>query len=248
MIKIDKFKALKPSTALKKATVIISSKIHDGKSVLDDYSREVYKHLYSIGVVDPSIMDELIERVEGGENPLLIAEYLKGLSGLGDVNWDYIKGSSSGKTRIVKERYLVLDNIRSPYNIGAIFRSAESFMIKKIYIIGSSSALAHPRALRTSSGTIESIEGEVITELDALELFKNNPNLHVFSLECGGENINSFRFPDEGICIIGNEEFGVNTRLKEASRSIVTIPQFGLKGSINVSVATGIMLNLWCQF
>ena len=68
MIKIDKFKALKPSTALKKATVIISSKIHDGKSVLDDYSREVYKHLYSIGVVDPSIMDELIKRVEGGEN------------------------------------------------------------------------------------------------------------------------------------------------------------------------------------
>ena len=90
MISIDKFKTLTEKTAIKKASVIVSSKIHDGISVLDDYSIELYKCLVDMKVVKKDVMESLISRVKNGENPILIAEYFKALSGLGDVSWDYI--------------------------------------------------------------------------------------------------------------------------------------------------------------
>lgn len=249
MISIDKFKTLKDKTALKKATVIISSKIHDGKSVLDDYSKAIYKHLYSNKIIDETLMKNLINRVENGENPLIIAEYFKGLSGLGDVNWDYINDKKTPlKSRVIMPHYLVLDNIRSPYNLGAIFRSAESFCIKKIFILGSESLPSHPRAIRTSCGTLDLVPYEFVTSEQLVKFLKDNPSIYPFSLECGGQSINTFNFPEEGICFIGNEEFGVSKEWLGLSRSIVSIPTFGLKGAINVSVASGILVSYWATY
>lgn len=246
MISFDKFKTLKKETALKKATLIVSSKIHDGKSVLDPYCMEVYKHLCSTDFVDKTLMDSLIERVKNGENQVLIAEYFKGLSGLGDVNWDYIKDNHTLlKNREIHECYLVLDNIRSPYNLGAIFRTAESFFIKKIFILGSENLTSHLRAIRTSCGTINLVDHENINVNQLIEFLKDNVDIYPFSLECGGKDINSFNFPQKGICFIGNEEFGVSKELLNLSRSVVSIKTFGVKGSINVSVAAGILLNSW---
>lgn len=245
MISLEKFKALNEKTAIKKASVIVSSKIHDGKSTLDDYSLSMYEILKALPTVDSALLDSLIKRVQNGENPLLIAEYLKALSGLGDASWDYIKGIDSPKSRIVNDFYLVLDNIRSPYNVGAIFRSAESFGVKKIYIIGSDGVLTHPRAVRTSAGTLTMVESEYVSEDEIVAIMENDKDAVPFALECGGEPLTKVNLPEKGYCIIGCEEFGVSKRLLSLSKHIVTITTGGLKGSLNVSVATGILLNSW---
>lgn len=245
MISLSKFKALNEKTAIKKASIIVSSKIHDGKSTLDDYSLSMYNILKSLPSVDAVLLDSLISRVQNGENPLLIAEYLKALSGLGDASWDYIKGIDSPKARDVKDFCLVLDNIRSPYNVGAIFRSAESFGVKKIYIIGSDGILTHPRAIRTSAGTISAIESVYVSEDEIVSIIEKNEGAVPFALECGGESLQNVRLPEKGYCIIGSEEFGVSKRLLSISKHIVTINTGGLKGSLNVSVASGILLNAW---
>lgn len=246
MISIDKFKTLTEKTAIKKASVIVSSKIHDGISVLDDYSLKLYKCLVDRKIVKKDVMDSLIERVKKGENPVLIAEYFKALSGLGDVSWDYISPQHSPlRERIVKNCYLILDNIRSPYNVGAIFRSAESFGIKKIFLLGSTASPLHPRAVRTSCGSAEIVPYEYIHIENLASLVEQDAYKNIFALECGGKDINVFEFPVSGCCIIGSEEFGVSTELLKLSQDVVSIPMYGLKGSLNVSVAAGIALFKW---
>ena len=246
MISIDKFKTLTEKTAIKKASVIVSSKIHDGISVLDDYSIELYKCLVDMKVVKKDVMESLISRVKNGENPILIAEYFKALSGLGDVSWDYISPKHSPlRERSVKNCYLLLDNIRSPYNVGAIFRSAESFGIKKIFLLGATASPTHPRAVRTACGCDEIVPYEYIAIEDLSTVVEGEAFNNIFALECGGKDINSFEFPSSGCCIIGSEEFGVSEELLRLSKAIVSIPMYGLKGSLNVSVAAGIALFKW---
>lgn len=73
-------------------------------------------------------------------------------------------------------------------------------------------------------------------------------DLPVFALETGGTDINEFKFPPRGICIIGSEELGVSPEaLARATYGIVTIPMKGLKASLNVGVAFGILMQKWVE-
>jgi TrmH family RNA methyltransferase len=84
-------------------------------------------------------------------------------------------------------------------------------------------------------------ESMVLSELE-------KQGLLAFSLELGGTDLDSFDFPQKGACVIGSEEFGVSPALLSyCDRSLgrVSIPLSGTKGSLNVSVATGIMLYRW---
>ena len=73
-------------------------------------------------------------------------------------------------------------------------------------------------------------------------------NIPIFALETGGTDINEFVFPKEGICIIGSEELGVSPQaLDKAAYGRVTIPMKGLKASLNVGVAFGILMQKWVE-
>ena len=70
----------------------------------------------------------------------------------------------------------------------------------------------------------------------------------VFVLETGGTPLQEFKFPKEGIVIIGSEELGVSPEaLKRADYGRVTIPMTGLKASLNVGVAFGILMQAWVE-
>ena len=73
-------------------------------------------------------------------------------------------------------------------------------------------------------------------------------DIPVFALETGGTPIDKFEFPKQGICVIGSEELGVSPQaLQRASYGTVTIPMTGLKASLNVGVAFGILMQKWCE-
>ena len=73
-------------------------------------------------------------------------------------------------------------------------------------------------------------------------------DLPVFALETGGTPIEEFNFPKQGICVIGSEELGVSPQaLAKATYGTVTIPMIGLKASLNVGVAFGILMQKWCE-
>jgi len=194
----------------------------------------------------------LIENTESEAFALAMsdAHYLL-LAAMGETvaDWDLEDevGELDASKRKIEERYLVLDRLRSPYNIGSIFRSADSFAIKKIFLIQGSADPLHSRSLRTSGGTVHTVEWEII-EAEALAPLLASLQVPVFALESGGTEITSFAFPPAGVCIIGGEELGVSApslQLAEESMGRVSIALGGTKGSLNVSVATAIMLQRW---
>ena len=138
--------------------------------------------------------------------------------------------------------YVYAEDIRSPFNIGSIFRTAEAMGAEKVFISPNCVSPEQPRAIRSGMGCIETLGWEQKTLEELPE------DLPVFVLETGGTPIEEFKFPEKGICIIGSEELGVSPQaIKRATYGCVTIPMKGLKASLNVGVAFGILMQKWVE-
>jgi TrmH family RNA methyltransferase len=138
---------------------------------------------------------------------------------------------------------IYLEDIRSPFNVGAIFRSAESFGVEKLYLSPLCADPLHPRAARTAMGCVSILPWERLSGG-----LGDDPAGPFFALETGGRRLRDFPFPPRGIMIVGSEELGVSPRaLAQADRSLgrLSIPTYGAKGSLNVSVAFGIAMQAW---
>ena len=134
------------------------------------------------------------------------------------------------------------EDIRSPFNIGSIFRTAEAMGAEKVLISPHCIDPTQPRAIRSGMGCIETMGWDRVP-LEALP-----EDIPVFALETGGTPIEEFKFPERGICIIGSEELGVSPEaLARATYGTVTIPMKGLKASLNVGVAFGILMQKWVE-
>ena len=139
------------------------------------------------------------------------------------------------------------EDIRSPCNIGSIFRTAEAMGAEKVLISPHCIDPTQPRAIRSGMGCIETLGWEQLS-LQELRIKEEYKNLPVFTLETGGTDINDFVFPKQGICIIGSEELGVSPEaLHCAEYGRVSIPMKGLKASLNVGVAFGILMQKWIE-
>lgn len=166
------------------------------------------------------------------------------------AEWDLIiaphQVSENAKNGIVKERsfypglYVYAEDIRSPFNLGSIFRTAEAFGTEKVFLSPGCTNPEHPRAVRSAMGCDEVIPYERVALED---LPKDMP---IFALETGGTDIRNFDFPKKGIVVIGSEELGVSPdALAMAKAGTVTIPMTGVKASLNVGVAFGILMERW---
>lgn len=247
MITIKKIKTLKPRVQLRKCAsqAYLVSK---GEQFDKEYILGLMDIILSLDIVtDKPYFEKAFSQLCEGNLKRGEDIYYKCLAILGEevADWDIIDSENKldNSKRKIMPRYLLLDRIRSPYNIGAIFRSAESFGIKHIYLYECGDVNS-PRAIRTSRGAIEAVDYSIITSLDDLK----GP---FFALELGGKDIKEFSFPAEGTCILGSEESGVSPECLELAKNSlgkVEIPLHGAKGSINVSVAAGIMMYSWDQF
>lgn len=167
------------------------------------------------------------------------------------AEWDLVIAPHAAPTDengIVREREffpgvaVYAEDIRSPFNLGSIFRSAEAMGAEKVYLSPFCTDPQQPRAIRSGMGCIETL-GYTRCSLDELP-----EDMPVFALETGGTDINEFKFPEKGICIIGSEELGVSPEaLAKATYGRVTIPMKGLKASLNVGVAFGILMQKWVE-
>ena len=186
----------------------------------------------------------------------IIKHILLSETGKSQADWDFTNDEGkldSKKRQVIEGMQVYLEDIRSPFNIGAMFRTAESFGVEKIILSPFCADPRHTRAERTAMGCIDIIPWEKC-ELDSLELSslekeasRTNP-VCIFALETGGTPLDEFKFPPRGILIAGSEELGVSPQalaIADASLGRVSIPCYGTKASLNVSVAFGIALQVW---
>lgn len=162
-------------------------------------------------------------------------------------DWDFCtaEGSLDANARVIQDKILILDRIRSPYNVGAIFRSADSFGIRRIILVDGTASPEHVRAKRTSMGTTSTVDWTFMSQTDVVEFLKSYDPSNVLALEVGGEDINGFDFPLNGVAVLGSEEFGISPAVLACTGRRVSIPMGGSKGSLNVSVAAGILMQHW---
>lgn len=170
------------------------------------------------------------------------------LSALGTfpAEWDLVIAPHAQEKISVEKRNffpgvcVYAEDIRSPFNVGSIFRTAEAMGCEKVYISPACTDPSQSKAIRSSMGCIETL-GYTRCSLDQLPKDKA-----IFVLETGGTPLDEFKFPKEGIVIIGSEELGVSPEaLEKATYGRVSIPMTGLKASLNVGVAFGILMQAW---
>jgi tRNA G18 (ribose-2'-O)-methylase SpoU len=138
---------------------------------------------------------------------------------------------------------VLLDNIRSLHNVGAIFRTSDAVHLEHIYLCGITGKPPRDEIRKTSLGAEESVPWTFVK--DAQEVIRTLRQQHyqIVSLEHTDNSYDyrqaPYRFP---LClIVGHEYLGVQDHLVESSDIAVEIPMHGLKQSLNVSVAFGVM-------
>jgi len=171
-----------------------------------------------------------------------ILDYL----GSSPADWDLRdpRGGLDPRFRRIFPFRVYLDDLRSPFNVGSVFRTAEAFGVEKIWLSPATPGPDHPRAVRTSRGA------DSLVPWERGELAVLPPGEPVFALELGGKDLNVFDFPVSGTVILGSEELGISPEAERRtglSLGRVSIPLFGAKGSLNVSVAFGILMHAWSR-
>lgn len=141
---------------------------------------------------------------------------------------------------------VLLEDIRSMYNVGSVFRTADAFLISKIYLCGISGCPPHPEIRKTALGAEDSVDW--IYEKDSLAtvLKLKEEGWKICVLEQAHDSIPLQEFePDKNakyLLVAGNEVNGVRQTLVDLADYILEIPQKGVKHSLNVSVSVGIAL------
>lgn len=141
---------------------------------------------------------------------------------------------------------VVLDNIRSLNNVGSVFRTADAFLVQKVFLCGITGTPPHPEIHRSALGAEDSVEWEYTNStIDALQILKDQ-GYRVISVE-QTENavpLNHYN-PVKGqgyALIFGNEVKGVAQDVVDESDECIEIPQLGTKHSFNIAVSAGIVL------
>lgn len=139
----------------------------------------------------------------------------------------------------------VLENIRSAYNVGSVFRTADAFLLEGIYICGYTAFPPHKEIKKTALGAEETVHWKHFKNIaDAIHDLRNI-GYKVYAIEQakGSLMLNNLQFGKEKIAVVfGNEVTGVDQATIENCDGCIEIPQLGMKHSLNVSVAAGVVL------
>jgi TrmH family RNA methyltransferase len=174
---------------------------------------------------------------------------LEAYGGVSPADWDFMEplGLAPGERtrRVFPGVRAYLEDLRSPFNVGSIFRTADAFGVRELYLSGFVPEPSHPRAQRSALGAIAMVSWRR-AGLEALEACRAEDGAEaVFALELRGESIDGFDFPERGIAVLGSEELGVSPEALALCSRRVSIPMLGAKGSLNVGVAFGVLMDAW---
>ncbi len=143
---------------------------------------------------------------------------------------------------------LVLDDIRSALNVGALFRTSDAFALKHIYLCGITAKPPHKEITKTAIGATHSMDWSYHENIEELleSLRESNTILAIEqtdkSIELQDFHLETMHQKQEICLIVGNEVHGVSEKAISLSDYCIEIPQFGTKHSLNVSVCGGITI------
>ena len=140
----------------------------------------------------------------------------------------------------------VLENIRSAYNVGSVFRTADAFLLEAIYITGYTAKPPHKEIKKTALGAEDSVEWHYFENAESAILKLHELGYKVYAVEQVENSISLEKFlsnrNDKIAVIFGNEVSGVEQSTIEKCDGCIEIPQLGMKHSLNIATAAGVVL------
>lgn len=149
---------------------------------------------------------------------------------------------ASQKTPLI----LILDDIRSLHNIGSVFRTADAFLIEKIYLCGITATPPNKEIHKTALGATETVTWEHAENVLEVITKLKKENIQIFAIEQVENAIFLQNFKIKAntkyALVFGNEVFGVAQEAVALCDGAIEIPQLGTKHSLNISVSAGIVV------
>jgi tRNA G18 (ribose-2'-O)-methylase SpoU len=141
---------------------------------------------------------------------------------------------------------IILDDIRSLHNIGSVFRTADAFLIEKIYLCGITAIPPNKEIHKTALGATETVAWEYQKEVTTVIENLKKQDVSIFAIE---QVENAVLLQDFKIeknkkyaLVFGNEVYGVSQKAIERCDGTIEIPQLGTKHSLNISVSAGVVI------
>jgi tRNA G18 (ribose-2'-O)-methylase SpoU len=137
---------------------------------------------------------------------------------------------------------IVLDNLRSAFNVGSIIRTADCTLIEQVYLCGITAHPPHKKLDKTSLGALPYVPWIHKSKVSEALIELKEKNIPIVALELTNRSqlIWEYKFPLPVALVLGNEALGVSEEALSLADDIVEIPMMGFKNSINVAVALGI--------
>ncbi len=140
----------------------------------------------------------------------------------------------------------VLENVRSAYNVGSVFRTADAFLLEAIYLTGYTAQPPHKEIRKTALGAEDTVHWEHFSHAtDAIEQLRRN-GFRIFGVEQVTNSLSleqvSFHQHEKIALVFGNEVSGVEQDTILQCDGCIEIPQLGMKHSLNIATAAGVVL------
>ena len=156
----------------------------------------------------------------------------------------------SSKDKIVSHQtkkndlVIILENLRSAFNVGSIIRSAECFGIKEIITTGITPQVTNKKVIKTAKDTEENINFSFVQDISEVVKNLKSQDYTIIGAETGEGSISlsEYKFQSRTTVIFGNEEIGLTQKAVDLCDAIVEIEMKGLKNSLNVSNAVSIFM------
>ncbi|MDE5881865.1 MAG: TrmH family RNA methyltransferase [Muribaculaceae bacterium] len=141
---------------------------------------------------------------------------------------------------------LMADNVRSMYNVGAMLRTADAFLIAEMIMAGITGVPPHPEISKTALGAEDSVAWHHVDDAfsEALRMREEGWKVCVLEQTHNSTMLQDFRCEkgERYLLVVGNEVSGVDQRIVDIADIVLEIPQGGVKHSLNVSVSAGIAM------
>jgi tRNA G18 (ribose-2'-O)-methylase SpoU len=149
---------------------------------------------------------------------------------------------NSEKIKVV----ILLDDVRSAMNVGSAFRTSDAFLIEKIYLCGITATPPHREINKTALGAQDTVQWEHAENIETLVKDLKASGYTIAAVEQADESLSLLDFKPESnkqyAFVFGNEVFGVKDEVVNMADTVIEIPQYGTKHSLNISVSIGVVL------
>jgi 23S rRNA (guanosine2251-2'-O)-methyltransferase len=139
--------------------------------------------------------------------------------------------------------YIILDNLRSAFNVGGIFRLCDAMRVSGLFLCGYTASPPHIKLQKTSLGTIDYVPWRRFEKTTDAVNFLKAQNIKVWAAETTSHSkpFDTITYPDQVGIVFGNEALGVSEDVLAMCDDIVEIPLFGFKNSLNVATSCAVI-------